>query len=235
MSSSRLPGKVLRDVAGKPMLVQQILRLRQCPAIDEIVIATTGNQADKPIRELGEQQDVDCFCGSEDDVLRRFVGAANKSKADVVIRVTADCPLVDPKVTDEVIHELVDHPSECDYASNVLERTYPRGLDVEVFYFDTLLRMDRLGRSRIAREHVTIVPRSERPELFLCRSVVDAQDNSDLRWTVDTEDDLRLISALFEQLDIDGRSVAYPEILRYARENPGLAEINKGSKTWTPE
>lgn len=234
MSSTRLPGKVLAQVAGKPMLAQQLQRLKQCPAADEIMVATTAHQGDQPIIELARQVDVGWFCGSEHDVLARFVGAARQSQADVVVRVTADCPLIDPHIAAQVINDLTDHAAECDYASNVLERTYPRGLDVEAFFMDTLLRIDRLAQSQAAREHVTVLPRSERAELFLCRSVTDSHNNADLRWTVDTEVDLQLIRAIYNALDLAQSKIAYPEVLAYVRSHSELNQMNSHIETWTP-
>jgi len=234
MSSTRLPGKVLMDVAGKPMLAQQIHRLQQCPSVDEIVVATTTNSSDDAIVKLARREQVGWFRGSEDDVLARYVGAARQSQADVVVRVTADCPLIDPAVTDRVVGELIGHAAECDYASNVMRRTYPRGLDVEALFRDTLLRLDRLARTPPAREHVTSMLRSERPGLFLCRSVEDSQDNSDLRWTVDTPADLQLIRIFYTELGLGVRTIPYPELLAFAREHPELSALNADIETWDP-
>jgi spore coat polysaccharide biosynthesis protein SpsF len=234
MSSKRLPGKVLMDLAGRPMLAQQLRRLKQCALADDIVVATTTNAADDPVAELAYREQVGCFRGSEQDVLARYVGAAREGKADMVIRVTGDCPLIDPKVTDRVIHELASHAMECDYASNVLHRTYPRGLDVEAFFLDTLLRMDRLAQSPQAREHVTILLSSERPELFICRSVEDIENNADLRWTVDTAADLELIRRLYQALELNAQVASYSDIIRYVRNHPELAKINAGFDTWDP-
>lgn len=234
MTSTRLPGKILAEIAGQPMLTQQLRRLKQCTAVDEIVIATTTNLTDKPIVELARREGVSWFCGSEQDVLTRYVGAARQAQADVIVRVTADCPLIDPQITDAVVNELVNHAAECDYASNVLQRTYPRGLDIEVFFWDTLLRIDRLAQSQTAREHVTIVPRSERPELFLCRSVVDSENNADLRWTVDSPIDLQLIRMLYEMLNLGRHTVPYPEMIAYVRARPELISLNANAETWEP-
>lgn len=234
MTSTRLPGKVLMNVAGKPMLAQQIRRLRQCRSVDEIVIATTTNASDDPVVELAQEEQVAWFRGSEHDVLSRFVGAARQAQAEVVVRVTGDCPLIDPTVTDRVIDDLVEHATECDYASNVLRRTYPRGLDVEAFFWDALLRIDRLAQSQSAREHVTIVPRSERPDLFLCRSVEDSQDNSDLRWTVDTIADLQMVRTLYSALGLGKRVVDYSELKAYVREHLDLVHLNADIDTWDP-
>lgn len=234
MGSSRLPGKVLMDVAGRPMLAQQIRRLKECRSVDGIVVATTTHPADDSVVELARQEDVSWFRGSEQDVLARYVGAARQAQADVVIRVTADCPLIDPQITDRVVQELTLHSGDCDYASNIESRTFPRGLDVEALFWDALMRIDRLATSQSAREHVTLVPRSERPNLFLSRSIVDDDDNADLRWTVDTEVDLQLVRELYEQLELGSHVMLYPEILTYVRAHPHLARLNAGIETWTP-
>jgi spore coat polysaccharide biosynthesis protein SpsF len=197
-------------------------------------VATTKQTNDEPVALLAREAGVRVFRGSADDVLSRFVGAAREAQADVVVRVTADCPLIDPEICDRVIAELVERPSECDYASNVIRRTFPRGLDTEAMFFDVLLRMDRLARSTPAREHVTIVPRSERPGLFLCRDVVDEADNSDLRWTVDTPADLRMVRQLYEALELGERRVPYREILAHVRARPELSAMNADGYTWSP-
>ena len=234
MTSSRLPGKVLMPVAGRPMLDQQLRRLRGCRLAREIVVATTTNSADDPIAEIAWRQGCCLFRGSEYDVLGRYLGAARKACADVVVRVTADCPLIDAGVTDRVIRELLDRAGSCDYAANVFERTWPRGLDTEAFFMDTLVRMERLGRSPQAREHVTVVARAERPDLFLCHSVEDEQNNSDLRWTVDTMEDLRLVRAIYEELDLGNRPLPYGEILAWVRSRHDLPSLNRGIETWDP-
>lgn len=232
--STRLPGKVLVDLAGRPLLSQLLARLQQCRHADAIVVATSDQADDAPIVELARAAGVACFCGDEHDVLGRFVAAARDQHADVVVRVTGDCPLIDPEVTDRVIRDLTDHASQCDYASNVIERTYPRGLDTEAMFFDTLVRIERLATSRPAREHVTIVPRSERPDLFLLRHVVDDEDNSDLRWTVDTPDDLLLVRRLFEEMQLGQSRAPYRKLLAYVREHAELARLNASSTTWSP-
>lgn len=234
MTSTRLPGKVLMEVGGEPMLRQQIKRLRQCKSVDEIVIATTFNSTDDPVVELAESENIPFFRGDEYDVLGRYVGAAKQSKADVVIRSTADCPFIDAEVTDAVIAELINNADKCDYASNTLERTFPQGLDVEAFFLDTLLRADRLGQSEAAREHVTVAIHSENPNLFVCRTVKDADDNSDLRLTVDTLADLELIRLIFDELMVGTKVISYRDIVDFLRANPKFIQINKGIKTWSP-
>jgi len=199
------------------------------------MIATTENSSDDPIIEFADKEGIQFFRGSESDVLGRYVGAAMAASADIVIRSTADCPLIDPTVVDRVIDELIDNKTRCDYVSNTEIRTYPRGLDVEAFYFDALLRMDRYSTSSVAREHVTIAARSEFPERFLRRDVSDTVDNSDLRLTVDTEVDLKLIKRIFADLDLGEKFSSYIEIISYIRSNPELISLNKDIETWNPE
>ncbi|MBI5960295.1 MAG: glycosyltransferase family protein [Chloroflexi bacterium] len=234
MTSTRLPGKVLLNLAGRPMLSQQVQRLKACQRVDEIVIATTTNATDDPVIELARQDNVGWFRGSESDVLARYVGAAQQAQAGAVVRITADCPLIDPQLVDRALDELNDYAAECDYVSNVIKRTYPRGLDVEAFFFDTLLRVNRLAQSSPAREHVTVVVRSEKPELFLTRDIVDRHDNSDLRWTVDTPVDFEVIRQLYDFFDLGTKIAPYSDMITYVRAHPDLARLNTHIDTWNP-
>lgn len=224
--STRLPGKVLMDVAGRPMLAQQLKRLRRCRYADEIVVATTRKDEDTPVVAVAESAGARWFRGSEQDVLARYLGAAREARADIVVRITADCPLIDPEVTDTVIAELESHADACDYASNVMPRTFPQGLDSEALFLDTLERIHRLTSSGPEREHVTLFLRREGRHLFLTRSVVDLEDNSDWRWTVDTADDLALIRRLYGDLELSARVVPYREVLAYVRTRPELTKMN---------
>ncbi|HEX6371499.1 MAG TPA: glycosyltransferase family protein [Longimicrobium sp.] len=216
-TSTRLPGKVLMDLGGRPMLARQLERLARCRHVDEIVVATTTNATDDPVVAVAEEAGVRWFRGSEADVLGRYAGAAREAGADVVIRSTADCPLIDPEIVDRVIETLMDGRAELDYASNVVRRTYPRGLDVEALFRDTLERVDRMATSKPAREHVTWFIHSERPELFGIGSVTDAEDHSDLSWTVDTAEDMERVRGVFSLLGLDSAYVPYPEAVRAVR------------------
>jgi len=226
MTSTRLPGKVLMDVAGRPMLAQQLRRLTRCRLADDIVVATTVNATDDPVVTVARAEGARWFRGSEGDVLDRYVGAARDAKADIVVRVTADCPLIDPDVSDRVIDALVSGPERWDYASNVVRRTFPQGLDTEALFADTLERVHRMARSASAREHVTPFIYRERPDLFLVHSVTDGEDNSDLRWTVDEPADLELVRRVYEGLRVGERAVGYRELLAHARAHPELSALN---------
>jgi spore coat polysaccharide biosynthesis protein SpsF (cytidylyltransferase family) len=214
MGSTRLPGKVLMDVGGIPLLAHTLRRLAACERVDTIVVATTDRAIDDPLVGLAEDEGAGLHRGSETDVLRRIRDAAGAASADVVVRITGDCPLIDPGVVDDVVGELLT--SGCDYASNVIRRTYPKGLDAEALWWDTLERLDRLATSDAAREHVTWFAYRERPDLFLLGSVEFHEDHSEIDWSVDTEEDLRRISALAEPLERGQRPAPWHDLLRRA-------------------
>jgi spore coat polysaccharide biosynthesis protein SpsF len=233
-TSTRLPGKVLMDLVGRPMLAQQLRRLSHCRCADEIVVATTTNAADDPVTSLAREQGASVFRGSEDDVLGRFVGAARQAEADMVIRTTGDCPLIDPEVVDRVGEELTSHSDACDYASNVVRRTYPRGLDAEALFMDVLLRCDRLATTPSQREHVTLLPVVDRKELFLIRHVTAPRDHSALRWTVDTKEDLEFVRAVYAGMDLGARVAGHREIIDWLEGHPELDSREKPGRTWDP-
>src|SRR5207249_2946295 len=157
---------------------------------------------DDDVAAVAAREGAGTFRGSERDVLGRYCGAARQAGADIVVRVTADCPLIDPDTVDRVVCALTDDTSGADYASNVIERTYPRGLDAEALFRDTLERCERRATSAEAREHVTYYIVRNRPDLFTLRSVVDTIDNSDLRWTVDEVEDLEMVRTVYRDLDL---------------------------------
>lgn len=226
MSSTRLPGKVMLDLAGRPMLERQLARLERCARADEIVLALTDNPGDTPLVELADRCGVRWYRGSEHDVLSRYAGAARDAGADLVVRVTSDCPLIDPDETDAVIAALEQRRDCCDYASNRLVPQLPRGLDSEALWRDALERTDRLARSRAAREHVTWFCYEERPDLFELHSVVRPFAAHDLRWTVDTEADLVMVRRLYGELGLGDRHVPFPEVLAHVRAHPEIAAVN---------
>ena len=230
MGSSRLPGKVLADLAGASMLARVVQRLRLARRVGHIVVATTSAIGDVAVLQEAERLDVSTHGGSEHDVLARYLGAARAARADAIVRVTADCPLLDPWVVDRVIEAL---GRDVDYASNTHERTYPRGLDVEAMHRDTLERMARLATSRPSREHVTSFI-MEQPALFRVRQVRGAQDDSDLRWTVDTPEDLETARAIYATCSLERQVVPYERVVAAVRAKPELAASNTHvvQKSW---
>lgn len=231
MGSTRLPGKVMQDVCGDTMLARGIQRLRSATSLAHVVIATTTNPEDDVIVREASRLGVQVHRGSANDVLDRYVGAARASGADAVVRVTSDCPMIDPAIVDRVVALL---SGSIDYASNTHDvQTFPRGLDCEVFHRDTLERMGRMATSRAAREHVTVFVR-EQPALFRTDQLIAATDDSDLRWTVDTDADLALVRTLFHRFSLATRAIDYREIVRAVRAEPALQTINAhvAQKDW---
>lgn len=198
MGSTRLPGKVLMDLGGQTVLARVVRRLGRAKRIDEIMVATTTAGADDAIADECGRLRVGCFRGSEPDVLDRYQAAAAVASAEVVVRITSDCPLIDPAIVGQTIQKFFDQ--RADYASNVSPRTFPRGLDTEIFSLAALELAWHDARAPYQREHVTPYF-YEHPELFRSASFYGSRDYSEFRWTLDTEDDLRLIRAIYGRFD----------------------------------
>lgn len=224
MNSSRLPGKVLKEVLGKPLLGYQIERLRRVRLADDVIVATTTGRTDQAIVDFCRQHGVSFYRGSEQDVLSRYFEAACGHEADTVVRVTSDCPLIDPKVIDQVI-QAHRNSENVDYTSNILERTYPRGMDCEVFSFSALEQAHREAKEQPEREHVTpFIYR--RPERFWMHSVQYREDCSRHRWTVDTPEDYELIRCMLESLAAKMPDFTLEDCLELIDRNPDWENIN---------
>ena len=225
LGSTRLPGKVLMELEGRPMLERQLERLARARTPDAIVIATTTEPRDQPIVDLATRLGVPLTRGSEDDVLDRYLQAGHEHAADIIVRVTADCPLIDRDVLDRCVDALLADPT-LDYASNTLERTYPRGLDVEVLTQATLETAAREATEPEDREHVTRFVWRQ-PERFHLGSVTDDDDHSDLRWTVDTPEDLEVVRAVYRDLVHREPTFGYQAVLRHAATFPAIHALNR--------
>jgi len=223
MGSTRLYGKVLLDLEGRTVLARAVRRVRRAALVDEVVVATTVAPADDPIVEECARLGVACFRGSEQDVLDRYHRAAAAHKADVVVRVTADCPLIDPEVSDAVIYAFLHRRP--DYASNVLRRTYPRGLDTEVMTAAALARAARHASESYQRTHVTPYI-YQHPESFRLLSVTGIEDLSRHRWTVDSREDLEFVRAVYRRMG-DDDAFSWHDVCRLLAEEPTLADLNR--------
>lgn len=212
-------------VVGKPLLELLVERLRRASTIDLIVVATTTNAADDVVEELANRLGIACYRGSEDDVLDRVLMAARSVSASTIVEVTGDCPLTDPDVVDRVVRALDQGKS--DYASNILERSYPRGLDVQAFPSAVLERVAALTQDPVDHEHVSLYI-YEHPELFSLVSVVsDLPPKAiDLRLTVDTADDLRVITAIFEELYPRNPAFGLRDVVDMADRRPDVFAMN---------
>ena len=223
MGSSRLPGKVLRDIQGQSMLGRVVNRVRRACSIDEVLVATTDCSADDPIVQECRRCSVPVFRGNEDDVLDRYLRAAQWTNAEVVVRITADCPLIDAEITDKTVRAfLAERP---DYASNVMVRTYPRGLDTEVITVPTLEGAWRNADQPHQRAHVTPYI-YEHPDNFRLLSVTGDIDYSQHRWTVDTAADLEFVRAIYARLE-KRPEFLWRDVLALLEREPELIEINR--------
>lgn len=227
IGSTRLPGKVLKKIRDKTILDYVIDRLKFCKNIDDIILATTTDKKDDVLEKYAINKEINYFRGSEEDVLSRYYEAAKKYHADTVVRITSDCPLIDPEIVDEIIKKHIGN--EADYTSNTIKRTYPRGLDTEVFNFNILEEAYKHANEKYHREHVTPYIR-EHPERFKLQNI-EAHGKikrPDIRITVDTKEDFELMKKII--LHFDDLSFKTESVIDFLDRDPELMEINKNVK-----
>ncbi|MFH1373078.1 MAG: glycosyltransferase family protein [bacterium] len=225
MTSTRLPGKVIKQILGRPMFEYQLERLLRVRCADELVVACTTNVTDEPIVDLCRRMGVAVFRGAEEDVLSRYHETARIHQADLVTRVSADCPLIDPQVIDTVIEKYGDTAGKYDYVSNTLKRTYPRGMDCEMFSYRVLDEAFISATTRPEREHVTPFIYRQ-PERYRLANVSLGKDHSHHRWTVDTAEDFELARRIIEALYPAKATFTLDDCLRLLELHPDWAAIN---------
>lgn len=223
MGSTRLPGKVLEPLLGKPMLARQVERMRRARSLDGIVIATTCHAGDDSIANFAREEGLPVFRGPEHDVLSRYVGAARTFGVENVIRITADCPLMEPTLIDEAVG--IFAAGGADYVSNMIEPTYPYGLAVEVFSVRSLFEADKQAARPAEREHVTPYLYWN-PSRFRLHALQMKPDLSHHRWTVDTPEDLELVRRIYGALYPDRPAFVMADVLALLEANPSWAAIN---------
>ncbi len=217
MGSTRFPGKVLADLHGQPMIIRQVERLARATQLTGLVVATSVDSSDDQLTEILGVHGVEVFRGELNDVLGRFIGVASQRNSDVVVRLTADCPLASPAVIDLVISQFLQN--DVDYASNTLNATFPDGLDVEVVRSAALNWVNSNSTDLHEREHVTLGV-YRRPEVFKLLSVMGAPDHSDLRWTVDEEGDLAFVRWVYSELYDSNHEFEYEDVLDLVARHP---------------
>lgn len=222
MGSTRLPGKVLMDLEGQTVLSRVVRRLSRAKLITETTIATTNLPGDEAIAVEAKRLGVRCFRGSEQDVLARYAGAAEEFAADIVVRVTSDCPLIDAGVVDQVLHEF--QRAEADFAYNDVEHSFARGLDAEAFSRQALNTAAQVAHAQYQREHVTPLF-YERPDMFKTAIVHAERNFSHYRWTLDTPEDLNLIRAIYRYF-AGGDDFRWHDVVALMEQAPELARIN---------
>ena len=229
MRSTRLPGKVLKPILGRPMLALMVERLQRVRHLDDVIIATTVDPSCDPIEDLAHRLGVGYYRGSEEDVLDRVLQAARQARTDVIVETTGDCPLIDPGTVDRVIKTFLEN--DIDYCSDVLERTYPRGIAAQVFPLSVLEEVARLTNDPVDHEHVSLYI-YEHPERF---RLLNVSSNlplwaAELRLTVDTIEDFDLVTRIYEALYPTNPTFALQDILDLFARQPGLREINRHVK-----
>jgi spore coat polysaccharide biosynthesis protein SpsF len=226
MGSTRLSGKVLRDIYGETMLSRVVHRAKRATLLNDIMVATTVKLIDEAVVAEATRLGVPFFRGSEDDVLDRYYQAAIACRADVVVRITSDCPLIEPTIIDMVVRAFLN--ANPDYASNTLIRTYPRGLDIEAMSLSALTVAWREASKPYQRTHVTPYI-YENPHLFRLLSVTGSSDYSRYRWTVDTPEDLEFVREIYYRLSHNS-SFDWHDVLELCEREPALTELNSHIK-----
>lgn len=227
ISSTRLPGKVLKKIEGKTVLEHVINRVQAARKIDNIVVATTVKKEDLEIMKLCANLGISVFCGSEDDVLDRYYQSARLFKAGHIVRITSDCPLIDPQVIDEVIG--LYFQKKADYATNTIPETYPDGLDTEIFSFKTLQMAWNNAKLFSEREHVTPYIRKN-PNIFKIVNLRSNVNFSSKRWTLDEPEDLEFIKIIYKNLYPKDSLFGMKKILIFLKKHPEVEKINRNIK-----
>lgn len=223
MTSSRLPKKVLLDLCGKPSLQHMIERLKRSRYVDDVVVATTVNETDNPVIELCQQIGCSYYRGSEEDVLLRVLDAAKSVDGDIIVETTGDCPVIDWRHVDYLVEQFFN--GEYDYVSNIIERTFPRGFDTQVFPVDVLEKVNQLTRDEADHEHVSLYI-YRHPENFRLWnwSAPQGVRHPEYEITLDTKEDYQLIQAIYNQLYEKNRDFGCEEVVELLNEKPELLE-----------
>lgn len=225
ISSSRLPGKVVKKILGKEMILYEIERLQQSKYIDKLVLATSIESTDDDLEDICNRNKIECFRGSLNDVLDRYYKCALSFNAKHVVRITGDCPLIDSEVVDKVIFEHLD--SKSDYTSNTNPPTYPDGLDVEVMRFSVLEEAWKKATLKSEREHVTLYIRNNSNK-FRQKNVENDKDLSNMRWTVDEPEDFEFVNNIISNLYLHNYAFNKNDILKYLDNHPEIKYLNSG-------
>lgn len=228
LTSTRLPKKVLAPILGEPMLLHVIKRVRAAKLVDRVILAIADNR-DNSLEEFAIKNNIPYLKGSEDDVLSRYYKTAQKFNVKNIVRLCSDQPLIDPSIIDEIIKAYFE--SGVNYCSNLIKRTFPRGLEVEVFDFSVLKKSFLVAKEKYQREHVTPYI-YENKNLFKTKNIEAKGElrRPDLRFTVDTKEDLEFIKKIHKLLHKNDRNYSVKEVIKLLDKRPDLVSINKNIK-----
>lgn len=225
LGSTRLPGKALKKILDKTLIEWIAYRLSFCREVDQIVLSTADNEENSPLVDLAKSIGLKYFCGSEDDLVSRIYNTAKRFSADAIVRVTGDCPLVDPRIVDSLVIKFRQQ-SSLEYITNILPPTFPDGLDVEVISFKALKRLDREVKDKLRREWITTTI-MENPGNFKTLNIKNKKDLSGLRLTVDYPKDFELVKRIFFKLHRPEKIFVLADILKLLNQEPMLSKINE--------
>jgi spore coat polysaccharide biosynthesis protein SpsF len=232
MGSTRFPGKIMKKIEGKPVLWHVYDRLRHSKKLDSIIIATTILKEDDSVEDFCKENNILFSRGSVEDVLSRYFFTAQKFSCENIVRITSDCPVIDPEIIDSMIEQFFAENKEkinIDYLSNSLERTFPRGLEAEIFPFKTLEKTFNEATESYEKEHVTPYI-YQHPELFKLKNYSSSKNYSNLRWTLDTNEDFQLMKEIYAILYDGDKIFLFNDILALMEKKPGLRNINNNIK-----
>ncbi|WP_419797491.1 MAG: cytidylyltransferase domain-containing protein [Terasakiella sp.] len=225
MTSTRLPGKILKPALERPLLAYMVERLRHIPSVDDILLCTTVNETDDVLVDFAKEQGILCYRGSEHNVMSRVLEAAQEYEVDTIVETTSDCPLIDPDICEQVIRHYFD--TKVDYCSNIYKRTYPIGMDVQIFKTDVLADAYSRTEDEEEREHVSLFI-YRHPELYDLQWIEAPKGLHDphLRLTLDTAEDYEMICKVFEALYPNNKNFTLCDVLDFLQENPDVRAIN---------
>ena len=231
MGSTRLPGKMLIDIIGKPLIQHVVDRVSQSRRINKLILATTDNPHDAVLVDFARKKSLDFFIGDEEDVLDRFYQAAKQFNIKTIVRITPDDPFKDPEVIDKAVEIFLNSKGEIDYVTSTLPPTYPIGLDIEVFSFYALEKAWKEAKKPSEREHVTPYIWNH-PEIFRIKNFGLEKDLSYLRWTLDDDRDLRFTREVYQRLYPKKRFFLMDDILKLLDQHPSLIKINEKTEKY---
>ncbi len=226
MTSSRLPGKSMKSIIGKPAIQRVTERVKKSKLISDLWLACSDHKEDNVLENFAKTNNINVFRGNMNDVLSRYVSISKMNDSGIIVRITGDCPLIDPDIIDAVIDKFII--SDTDYTSNTLTRTYPDGLDVEVFSKNALYEADEKSDNLFMREHVTPYIHGRLKDKFPCgqfkrNQLVHSTDYSNYRWTLDEEEDLHFLNAVYSHLD---DFCSWLDVIDFLKKNPKVKELN---------
>lgn len=226
MGSSRLPGKVMYELKNKPILWHIVERLKKGKYVNDIILATSTSKEDDKIEEFAKKNNIKYIRGSEDDVLSRYVEAAKITENDILVRITSDCPLIDPKIVDKCIKHFIE--TKCDYVAPTCKNGILRGLDTEVFSKSTLIEINKLAKMKNEREHVTLYIYSNPDKYNVDKLVLGSKyEHPKWRLCVDEIGDYNLINAIYNELYIDGEIIKIEDVIDFLSNNERLLKLNE--------